>query len=157
MTDLTRLTAAALAEKIHTREVSAVEAAQAHLDRIAAVEDVVRTVQRIQRVRQTRCCVIVPSSEPGYARGIFVANGRIADVRTLAGRVEVNAGLAACELPGDEDLDELLLIGTFMRRPPPELSVAPLDAEQILKRAAALPRALTRPAGRRPPSRARAA
>jgi DNA polymerase III epsilon subunit family exonuclease len=126
-------------------------------DRIAAVEDVVRTVQRIQRVRQTRCCVIVPSSEPGYARGIFVANGRIADVRTLAGRVEVEAGLAACELPGDEDLDELLLIGTFLRRPPPELSVAPLDAEEILKRAAALPRALTRPAGRRPPSRARAA
>src|SRR3954453_9986874 len=103
-------------------------------DRIAAVEDVVRAVQRIQRVRQTRCCVIVPSSESGYARGIFVANGRIADVRTLAGRVEVDAGLAACELPGDEDLDELLLIGTFLRRPPPELSVAPLDAEQILKR-----------------------
>ena len=38
MTDLTRLTAAALAEKIHSREVSAVEVAQAHLDRIAAVD-----------------------------------------------------------------------------------------------------------------------
>src|SRR5204863_117323 len=122
-----------------------------------AVESALGALQRIQRVRHTRCCVIVPSSEPGYARGIFVANGRIADVRTLAGRVEVDAGLAACELPGDEDLDELLLIGTFLRRPPPELSVAPLDAEQILKRAAALPRALTRPAARRPPSRARAA
>ncbi|MCW0215210.1 MAG: Asp-tRNA(Asn)/Glu-tRNA(Gln) amidotransferase subunit GatA [Pseudonocardia sp.] len=36
--DLTRLDAATLAEKIHSREVSAVEAAQAHLDRIAAVE-----------------------------------------------------------------------------------------------------------------------
>ena len=36
--DLTRLTAAALAEKIHSREVSAVEVAQAHLDRIAAVD-----------------------------------------------------------------------------------------------------------------------
>nr|WP_222132231.1 Asp-tRNA(Asn)/Glu-tRNA(Gln) amidotransferase subunit GatA [Pseudonocardia sp. C8] len=33
-----RLTAAELAEKIHSREVSAVEAAQAHLDRIAAVD-----------------------------------------------------------------------------------------------------------------------
>ncbi|MEV1294688.1 Asp-tRNA(Asn)/Glu-tRNA(Gln) amidotransferase subunit GatA [Pseudonocardia sp. NPDC049635] len=41
MSDLTRLTAAALAEKIHSREVSAVEAARAHLDRIAAVEPVV--------------------------------------------------------------------------------------------------------------------
>ena len=39
--DLTRLTAAELAEKIHSREVSAVEVAQAHLDRIAAVDGTV--------------------------------------------------------------------------------------------------------------------
>ena len=126
-------------------------------DRLAAVEDVVRAMQRVQRARSMRCCVIVPSAEPGYARGIFVANGRIADVRTLAGRVEVEAGLAAAELAESEDLEELLLIATFLRRPPPELRVAPLDAERILTLAAALPRALTRPAGRRPPSRARAA
>ncbi|GAA1238822.1 Asp-tRNA(Asn)/Glu-tRNA(Gln) amidotransferase subunit GatA [Pseudonocardia alaniniphila] len=37
--ELTRLSAAELAEKIHSREVSAVEVAQAHLDRIAAVDD----------------------------------------------------------------------------------------------------------------------
>jgi aspartyl-tRNA(Asn)/glutamyl-tRNA(Gln) amidotransferase subunit A len=36
--DLTRRTAAELAELVHTREVSAVEVAQAHLDRIAAVD-----------------------------------------------------------------------------------------------------------------------
>ncbi|SFN88682.1 aspartyl/glutamyl-tRNA(Asn/Gln) amidotransferase subunit A [Pseudonocardia ammonioxydans] len=36
--DLTRLTAAELASRIHAREVSAVEAAQAHLDRIGAVD-----------------------------------------------------------------------------------------------------------------------
>ncbi|HTK65912.1 MAG TPA: Asp-tRNA(Asn)/Glu-tRNA(Gln) amidotransferase subunit GatA [Pseudonocardia sp.] len=36
--DLIRLTAAELAAKIHSREVSAVEVAQAHLDRIAAVD-----------------------------------------------------------------------------------------------------------------------
>jgi aspartyl-tRNA(Asn)/glutamyl-tRNA(Gln) amidotransferase subunit A len=38
MSDLTRLSAAELAAKIHSREVSAVEVAQAHLDRIAAVD-----------------------------------------------------------------------------------------------------------------------
>ena len=38
MTELTRLTAAELAAMIHSREVSAVEVAQAHLDRIAAVD-----------------------------------------------------------------------------------------------------------------------
>ncbi|WP_028924766.1 Asp-tRNA(Asn)/Glu-tRNA(Gln) amidotransferase subunit GatA [Pseudonocardia acaciae] len=36
--ELTRLTAAELAEKIHAREVSAVEVTQAHLDRIAEVD-----------------------------------------------------------------------------------------------------------------------
>ncbi|OLR91621.1 Asp-tRNA(Asn)/Glu-tRNA(Gln) amidotransferase subunit GatA [Actinokineospora bangkokensis] len=41
MTELTRLTAAELAEKIHGREVSSVEATQAHLDRIAAVDPAV--------------------------------------------------------------------------------------------------------------------
>ncbi|GAA4848646.1 Asp-tRNA(Asn)/Glu-tRNA(Gln) amidotransferase subunit GatA [Pseudonocardia benzenivorans] len=39
MSELTRLTAAELAQKIHSREVSAVEAVQAHLDRIAAVDE----------------------------------------------------------------------------------------------------------------------
>ncbi|MCP2255842.1 aspartyl/glutamyl-tRNA(Asn/Gln) amidotransferase subunit A [Prauserella aidingensis] len=38
MSDLTRLTAAELADKIHTGEVSAAETTQAHLDRIAAVD-----------------------------------------------------------------------------------------------------------------------
>ncbi len=124
-------------------------------DRIAAVEDVVRSVRRLERLRAMRCCVIVPSTEPGYARGIFVANGRIADVRILASRLEVEAGLAAAERPGPEEIDELLLVGTFLRRPPPELRVAPLEADAILRLAAALPRALAGPARR--PARARAA
>jgi aspartyl-tRNA(Asn)/glutamyl-tRNA(Gln) amidotransferase subunit A len=38
MSWLTQLTAAELAERIHTREISAVEATRAHLDRIAAVD-----------------------------------------------------------------------------------------------------------------------
>ncbi len=129
-------------------------------DRLAAVEDVVRTMQRLERLRRTRCCLVVPSTEPGFARGIFVANGRIADVRTLASTVEVEAGLAAAALPAPtelqaEEIDELLLVGTFLRRPPPELRVAPLETEAILRSAAALPAALAGPARR--PARARAA
>jgi DNA polymerase III epsilon subunit family exonuclease len=129
-------------------------------DRVSAVEDVVRTMQRLERLRRTRCCLVVPSGEAGYARGIFVANGRIADVRTLASPLEVEAGLAACareagEHLQPEEIDVLLLIGTFLRRPPPELRVAPLDADAILKSAAALPRPLAGPA--RKPARARAA
>jgi aspartyl-tRNA(Asn)/glutamyl-tRNA(Gln) amidotransferase subunit A len=41
MTDLTRLTAADLAERLAAREVSSVEVTQAHLDRIAAVDGAV--------------------------------------------------------------------------------------------------------------------
>jgi DNA polymerase III epsilon subunit family exonuclease len=126
-------------------------------DRLEALEDVVRFLNRLERLRQMRCCVIVPASEPGYARGVFVANGRIADTRTLASRVEVEAGLAACEREGPEDVDALLLIGTFLRRPPPELRVAPLDAEEILRRAAALPVGLARAPAPRRPARVRAA
>ena len=130
------------------------DAARLH-DRISALEDVIRTLRRLERLKAMRCCVIVPGGE--YPRGIFIADGRIADVRTLASRVEVDAGLAACKLAGDLDLDELLLIGTFLRRPPPELRVAALDADEILRLAAALPAALARPVARLRPARARAA
>ena len=126
-------------------------------DRIGAVEDVVRAMERVERARRIRCCIVVPAAQPDYARGVFVANGRVADIRTLASRLEVEAGLAAAELPGPEDLDELLLVSTFLRRPPPELRVAPLDANEILSLASALPRALTRRAARPAPARARAA
>jgi hypothetical protein len=131
-------------------------------DRLSALEDVVRTVQRLEQLRRARCCLIVPSTEPGFARGIFLANGRVADARILASQLEVEAGLAACARPAPEhlqpeEIDELLLVGTFMRWPPPELRVAPLDATQILRLAAALPRALARAPAPRPPARARAA
>jgi DNA polymerase III epsilon subunit family exonuclease len=126
-------------------------------DRMRALEDVIRSVRRLEQLRSLRCCVIVPSHDSDYARGVFVANGCIADVRTLASPVEVDAGLAATRQAAPEQLDELLLIGTFLRRPPPELRVAPLDADEILRRAAALPKALTRPAARPRPARARAA
>ncbi|MFO7194300.1 MAG: amidase family protein, partial [Thermocrispum agreste] len=42
MTEVTRMTAAELAAKIHAGELSAVEVTQAHLDRIAKVDDQVR-------------------------------------------------------------------------------------------------------------------
>jgi DNA polymerase III epsilon subunit family exonuclease len=124
-------------------------------DRIAALEDVIRAVRRLERLRAMRCCIVVPGGD--YPRGVFVADGRVADIRTLAGRLEVEAGLAACSRVGEVDVDELLLIGTFLRRPPPELRVAPLDADEILRLAAGLPAALARPAARRRPARARAA
>ena len=53
--------------------------------------------------------------------------------------LEVEAGLAAARrvLASDTgvDLDELLLIGSFLRKPPPELKVVPLEQGAILRAA----------------------
>src|SRR3954471_53456 len=49
MTDLTRMTAADLAAKIKSREVSAVEVTTAHLDRIAAVDERVHAFLHVDR------------------------------------------------------------------------------------------------------------
>jgi excinuclease UvrABC nuclease subunit len=123
-------------------------------DRIEALEQLVRMLRRLERLRATRACVLVPARERGFVRAYFVAGGRIAATRMLppgpGARIEIEAGLAAAreslEAAETEDsvvapdaLDELLLVGTFMRRPPPELRIAPLDADAIVRRAAALP------------------
>jgi len=136
-------------------------------DRIEALERVVRQLRRVERLRRTRICVLVPAVEPGFVRALFVADGRVSALRTLppgeGARLEVEAGLVAvreqpqvtnCYLEAEE-LDALLVVGVFLRRPPPELRVAPLEAEGILRRAAALAPALAVPARR--PARRRAA
>ena len=119
-------------------------------DRIAALERVCRELKRLDRVRNLECCVLVPASEPGYVRAHFVAGGRVAAERTLppggGAALEVEAGLAAARrhalvqvpVTGRElDLDELLLVDSFLRKPPPELRVAPLRREAILRTAEA--------------------
>jgi DNA polymerase III subunit epsilon len=132
-------------------------------DRIGAVEQIVRSLRRLEQLRHARCCLLVPAVEPGFARAIFVAGGRVAAVRTLprggGARLEVDAGLAEtnCSAPDHlaaENLDALLVVGTFLRRPPPELRVAPLEADAILRLAAALPPALAGEARARPRARA---
>ena len=94
--------------------------------------------------------MLVPALEPGFVRAYFVAHGRIASERTLppggGAALEVEAGLAAArraETPSNTVLlgvlEELLLLGTFLRRPPPELRVVPLDLDAIRALVAGLP------------------
>lgn len=59
---LVRLTAAELAEKIHSREVSAVEVAQAHLDRIAEVDGVVHAFLHVAGEAALASAVLVDES-----------------------------------------------------------------------------------------------
>ena len=121
-------------------------------DRIAALERICRELKRLDRVRRLECCVLAPAGDPGYVRAFFVAGGRVVAERTLpsggGAALEVEAGLAAARrntlvsvpVTGLEfDLDELLLVDSFLRKPPPELRVAPLDREAILRARSSVP------------------
>jgi DNA polymerase III subunit epsilon len=114
-------------------------------DRLAALEQVAGTLAELERLRALEVCVLVPALRPGFQRAFFVSGGRVVAARTLlpgaAGRAEVEAGLAQARLAhatpaapaeGPEDADELRLVGSFLRRPPPELRVVPLELERIL-------------------------
>ena len=113
-------------------------------DRIAALEHVLDDLRELDRLRARELCVLVPAVEPGWMRAFFVAAGRIADTRTLppggGARLESEAGIAAARAAATagisyapEAADELLLLAGFLRRPPPELAVAPLDADAIAR------------------------
>ena len=103
-------------------------------DRIAALAEVAGTLAELERLRALELCLLVPAVEEGFQRAFFVSGGRVAAARTLlagaAGRVETEAGLAAAARAeasiAPADMDELLLIGSFLRRPPPELRIVPL-------------------------------
>jgi DNA polymerase-3 subunit epsilon len=103
-------------------------------DRIAALAEVAGTLAELERLRALELCLLVPAAEDGFLRAFFVSGGRVAAARTLlagaAGRVETEAGLAAAARAeaslAPADMDELLLIGSFLRRPPPELRIVPL-------------------------------
>jgi predicted trehalose synthase len=103
-------------------------------DRIDALAGVCDTLAELDRLRALELCLLVPAAEEGFRRAFFVFGGRVVAARTLlpgeAGRVELEAGLAAVARaePSLEpaDTDELLLIGSILRRPPPELRVLEL-------------------------------
>ncbi len=104
-------------------------------DRIAALEKVVRRLRALEQLGQRDVCVLAPSLEEGWRRAFFVA-GRIVGVRDLppggGSALELEAGWAAVRrsraaedgspLP-PESVDELMVVGSFLRRPPPELRI----------------------------------
>jgi DNA polymerase-3 subunit epsilon len=109
-------------------------------DRLAALEDVAGRIAELDRLRSLRVCLLVPAREPGFRRAYFLAQGRIAETRTLpagvAASLDVRNALAVAARVAPshapEDADELLVVSGFLRRPPPELRVVSLDADEIL-------------------------
>jgi DNA polymerase III epsilon subunit family exonuclease len=104
-------------------------------DRIAGLERVISHLRLLQKLRSLEVCILTPALEPGMRRAFFVASGGLRAVRTIppggGAALEIEAGLAAARAaePSFEPnaVDELLLIGGFIRRPPPELTVVPLE------------------------------
>jgi DNA polymerase-3 subunit epsilon len=111
-------------------------------DRIEALEHIVERLQRLERLRRLELCLIAPAVEPDRRKAFFVSGGAIRAVRTLppgpGAQLEIEAGLALCRSADDLDealtpaeADDLMLLHGFIRRPPPELAVLPLDSERI--------------------------
>ena len=112
-------------------------------DRIEALEQLVERLRRLERLRTLEACLVAPGVEPDRRKAFFVASGQVCAVRPLGpgpeARLEIEAGLALCRaarqgvgpLLTPEQAEDVLLIDGFVRRPPPELAVLPLDAERI--------------------------
>ncbi len=100
-------------------------------DKLAAVEAVAAELGRLERLRRTELCLVVPAREPGHRRAYFVARGRVAAARAVppgpGGRLELATGIAQARhvdaSTDPEHADELLVVAQFLRRPPPELRI----------------------------------
>jgi DNA polymerase-3 subunit epsilon len=112
-------------------------------DRVEALEHVVERLRRLEQARRVERCLVAPGVAPGWHKAFFVCRGEICAVRPLppgaGARLEVDAGLALCraarrrpECPlTPEQAEDLLLLEGFVRRPPLELTVLPLERERI--------------------------
>ena len=116
-------------------------------DRISALEKVVAELQELDRLRAMSVCVVVPSGRAGFVRAHALARGSVAAVRLLpqgsgiapeaAAFVAEASRAARARRP--EDADELRLVASFLRRPPPELRVTALERDAICTLVRGLP------------------
>ena len=127
----------------HLAESLRYEEAARLRDRIEGLERVRERLRQLERMRMLELCVIAPALKPGWRRAFFVCAGRVCAVRSLppgaGATLEIGAGLTLCRVAREcadqtlapEQAEDLLLLDHFVRRPPPELTVLPLDAERI--------------------------
>jgi DNA polymerase III subunit epsilon len=106
-------------------------------DRIAALEQLIERLRRLDELRSRDACLIAPALTPGWRTAFFVRGGVVCAVRPVppgpGARLELAAGQAIAGRiePRREPLtlgqaEDLLLLDGFIRRPPPELAVLPL-------------------------------
>jgi DNA polymerase-3 subunit epsilon len=112
-------------------------------DRIAALEQAVSSLDELHRLRELRACIVVPAREAGYLRAYAIVGGRIAASRKLPCGVDARHEAAALiadavarvpEAAPQADavqVDELVLVSSFLKRPPPELRVVALEPSAL--------------------------
>jgi DNA polymerase-3 subunit epsilon len=127
----------------HLAESLRYEEAARLRDRIEGLERVLERLRRLERMRMLELCLLAPALKPGWRRAFFVCAGRVCAVRSVppgaGATLEIGAGLTLCRVAREcadqtltpEQAEDLLLLDYFVRRPPPELTVLPLDAERI--------------------------
>jgi DNA polymerase III subunit epsilon len=142
-TELDRLLAGAPLPRLRARlrdlaECRRFEDAARLRDRVRALERIVHELRELDRLRREELCLLVPA-EAGSTRALFLCGGRIAATRTLpngpGAALELESGIAEARAAGPggaDEIDELLLVGSFLRRPPPELKIVPLDTNAVL-------------------------
>jgi len=108
-------------------------------DRLKALENVLDRLRRLEQLRNVDACLIAPGLTPSSRNAFFVRAGVLCDVRPLppepGARLAIDAGLTiARQIPRErepltgEQAEDMLLLGSFIRRPPPELTVISIDA-----------------------------
>ena len=112
-------------------------------DRLLALERVVAELRELERLRAAELCLLAPARDERFVQAFFVSGGVVASRRRVpragGALVEIAAGLSEARRKRSEGAtyapeaaDDLLLVGSFLRRPPPELAVLPLDPERIV-------------------------
>ncbi|MGZ4398610.1 MAG: exonuclease domain-containing protein, partial [Gaiellaceae bacterium] len=112
-------------------------------DRIEALEQLLERLRRLERLRTLDACLIASAVAPGWRKAFFVRAGVICATRSLppgpAARLEIGAGLAIAQgVQGKREpltsgqAEDMLLLDSFVRRPPPEVTVLPLDADELV-------------------------
>jgi len=111
-------------------------------DRIEALDRVLDRLRRLEDLRGLDACLIAPAVTPGWRRAFFVRSGVLCTIRPLppgpGARLELNAGISIARhtrrvrepLTGGQ-AEDMLLLASFVRRPPPELTVLPLEGEAL--------------------------
>jgi len=116
-------------------------------DRLAGLEEAVDALRELERLRSLSACVAVPARQPGFVRVHAITAGRVAATRLVprgAGAAHEAAALVAearraALSRAPEDADELRLVASFLRRPPPELRVCALEVDAICTLVGGLP------------------